>query len=407
MTRTSVSARMLSLFLCILLVVPLMAVPAHAEAELMSVSPKNNEIQDTTAQPNTAQQVKQKSVDTVFPVAFQRATKDEILSVATNGKGTIMTTSSKYLNITANNGKTWEARKLPPNGKGSIETYQNLYFLRHLSDYVSKDGKTWTTLVFKGPNDEPLSMAGVDYLNGKLVLQAIGGKAREEKKNYLFTSTDGKTWDYQGVLQLGYRVQLFWNGKRYTAVGGGYKLAGNPKLPNQFSVGNGDTGEMVVLSSPDLTQWTQHSGSIRSDVSYTFYVQGGPSRNYFLTPEWAPSGQIAFFDPYGHLLVSTDGKTFTSKKEPTILHSTDGRTPMMKKGDQYYVFQMYWIRSGVVGTKLLTSKDRVNWKSTVVSTSKTIWAIPSGNQFLSVENPTFTDGKLMLSDDGVHWRQIK
>lgn len=35
-----------------------------------------------------------------FPIAFQRATKDPIKAITTDDKGTILTISDKYLNIT-------------------------------------------------------------------------------------------------------------------------------------------------------------------------------------------------------------------------------------------------------------------------------------------------------------------
>lgn len=346
------------------------------------------------------------SEEVVFPIAFQRATKDHIVHVAANSKGIIMTTSDQYLNITRDNGKTWEARKLPYKTLAFIKECNDLFTLEQSGkNYVSKDGKIWTTLIFMDPEDNELDMLGVEQVNGTMILQAAN---RRRGKTYLFISKDkeGKAWDYLSVLDT-FGMELFWNGKRYTAIAGGYKFAGKPTAINQFPASTGDSGELIVFSSTDLKNWTQHSGTVKKSLSYTFSVNGVPIKNYPYNTELSPADQITLFDSYGHLMVSTDGMTFELKEVNKALNINDWRSPILVKNNHYYVFYWYWISPGVVGTKMLTSKDKVNWQTKLISNRHNYEVFQRGNTFIARYSVSYQSDALAISNDGINWKQIK
>lgn len=340
-----------------------------------------------------------------FPIAFNRATKDDVRHIETNNKGTIMTTSWNYLNITYDYGKTWVARKLPRDANYNFLYHNNLFYLsvsdyKGTENYYSKDGKEWTSFFLNAPNGSKLSINQIQIVGGKQVLLATNERLLN---TYVFTSANGMAWDYQGVIATK-GATLVWNGKQYTALGGGYSYYGKPSTKNQFLVkpGEGVSGELIIFTSPDLKKWTQHSGAIKK-LMYTWSDGDGPSKNYYVDLEEPEvNGQIQLFDYYSHTLTSTDGITFKMKETNKALQTNDWRSPIYENNKQYYVFMHYWVSSGVVNTKVLISKDKINWKTTNIKALNDMNVFQAGTKFIG-----YSGSSVAISDDGIHWKTIK
>ncbi|WP_268625027.1 leucine-rich repeat domain-containing protein [Paenibacillus alvei] len=355
-------------------------------------------------------QLPPKVVDTptsyTFPIAFNRATKDDIRHIATNNKGTIMTTSWNYVNITYDYGKTWVARKLPRDANYNFLYHNNLFYLsvsdyKGTENYYSKDGKVWTSFFLNAPNGSKLSINEIQMVGGKQVLLATN--ERLPLNTYVYTSANGMSWDYQGAIATK-GATLVWNGKQYTALGGGYSYYGKPSTKNQFLVkpGDGVTGELIIFTSPDLKKWTQHSGAIKK-LMYTWSDGDGPSKNYGVYLEQPMvNGQIQLFDDYSHTLTSTDGITFKMKETNKALQTNDWRSPIYENNKQYYVFMHYWVSSGVVNTKVLISKDKIKWKTTNIKALNNMIVFQSGTKFFG-----YSGSSVAISDDGIQWKTIK
>lgn len=340
-----------------------------------------------------------------FPLAFTRATKDDIRHIATNNKGTILTISWDYLNLTYDYGKKWEARKLPRDANYNLLYSKDLYYLavsdyKGTENYVTKDGKTWTSFQLHAPNGSKLSISSVDWVNGKRVLLATNEVL---KHTYVFTSADGYKWEYKSEIATK-GAYIIWNGKSYTALGGGYLYYGKASTKNQFSVqpSEGISGELIIFTSSDLQKWTQHSGAVKK-LTYTWSDGNGPYKGFYVfLQEPVVNGRIQLADSYSHILTSTDGISFTMKKDQTALATNDWRSPIYEKSGKYYVFMHYWVSPGVVNTKLLTSADKIHWKTTKIKALNNMVVVQAGSQFMG-----HSGDAIMISGDGVNWQKIK
>ncbi|MEK3750862.1 leucine-rich repeat domain-containing protein [Paenibacillus sp. FSL E2-8871] len=352
-----------------------------------------------------APQVVETPTKYTFPIAFNRATKDGINYIATNNKGTIMTTSWNYLNITYDYGKTWVSRSLPRNANYYFQYHNNLFYLsisdyKGTESYYSKDGKEWTSFFLYAPNGSKLSILQIQSVHGKQVLLATNEYL---KSTYIFTSMNGISWDYESTIATK-GAKLIWNGKQYTALGGGYLYYGKPSTKNQFLVKpkDGVSGELIIFTSTDLKKWTQHSGAVKK-LNYTWSNADGPYKGYGVYEEQPViNGQILLYDDYSHVLTSIDGINFKIKNTNNSLQTNDWRSPIYEKNKQYYVFMHYWVSSGVVNTKVLTSKDKINWKTTKIKVLNNMYVFQSGTKFLG-----YSDEGVAISDDGINWKKIK
>lgn len=341
----------------------------------------------------------------IFPLAFNRATKDDVRYVATNDKGTIMTISWNYLNITYDYGKTWISRSLPRNANYYFQYHNNLFYLsvsdyKGTESYYSKDGKEWTSFFLYAPNGSKLAINQIQMINGKQVLLATNERLNN---TYIFTSTNGTSWDYQSQIATK-GATLIWNGKQYTALGGGYLYYGKPSSRNQYLVkrDEGVSAELIIFTSADIKQWTQHSGAVKK-LFYTWSDMDGPFKGYGVRLEQpVVNGIIQLYDDYSHVLTSTDGINFQIKNVNKALQTNDWRSPIYEKNKQYYVFMHYWVSPGVVNTKVLTSKDKINWKTTKIKALNNMFILQAGSKFLG-----YSDRGVAISDDGVNWKTIK
>ncbi|OXS52922.1 hypothetical protein B1A99_31710 [Cohnella sp. CIP 111063] len=390
-------------FLAILLIVPFLpSKPVQAQAIVfqersdlspLSSLPPEDPAAGAKKEPAVVQVVRQ------FPVTYQRATKDEVYFLATNGKGTIMTTSPKFLNITRDSGKTWEARRLPDRTAYFRVHYANGLFYLATNDYgtgkvvetyYSKDGKEWTSFSLKDDDGLPLTISSLQTVNGKKLLLATRW---EMNQTYVFTSPDGVKWQRLSVLPTQDAV-ILWNGKQYSAVDGGYLYRGEPQKANQFLIdpSMGYSAELFVSTSKDLVRWTQRSGRQDSTTRHRYSTYAETVGR---------QGVITLFDGWSHQITSTDGVTFKRQTVPKPLQTNSYRSPIYKKGNTYYVFMQYWTEKGVK-TKVLTSKDQKNWKETKVQSIDTMFVIQAGNQFIG-----YSFSEVAISDDGFKWRKIK
>lgn len=351
-----------------------------------------------------------------FPVAFNRATGDTILSIAADDKGTIMLTTFDYLNVTRDYGKSWVSYRMPTDEMQSVHYAKGKFYLAstHVDQpdsvthaYESVDGKQWIpfSLSAGGQDEQPRTIENVQYLNGRYVMLA----KTFDTGTVLYTSSNGMDWNVTAAIPADLQF-LTWNGSVYSAFGGGYTFYDKPKASsrNQFMVDSGDKryAEMIVYSSSDLQSWSMVSGSVKSNLNYTFTFNGVPSVGYYYQLEQpVADGVISLFDEYGNRLTSKDGKTFTVKSIKSTLNSTFDRSPLFKIGKNEMIFVQYWYSSGVVRSKLLTSTDGVHWRTTLLDKS-----LPNGMRVIQAGTKLIgygDDHKVAISGDGLHWTRIR
>ncbi|MDK8180173.1 hypothetical protein [Paenibacillus sp. UMB4589-SE434] len=367
---------------------------------------------------NTTQQV------VTFPVAFQRATKDAINSITADGKGEILTISDKYLNITRDYGKTWVSRSLPSSAiYHQIRIVQGVYYLSNSytfngeSHYYSTDAVNWTPFTLEADNGLKLGIGNIQIVHGTRILLATSEKSN---KVYVFTSPDGLNWVQKGsindILWTGSPIIIWWNGSGYSAIAGGHSYYNYKKTTeiNHFLVNPKDDvgAELIVYTSSDLINWKLRSGAVNKKLFYTWNttdIATGkfvPERNYYVYEEQPiDKGIISLFDMYSNQLTSRDGITFNFKKSAAIFHkysNDDYRTPIFQLNNQYYVFTQYWYSSGVIRTRLLTSKDKLNWKETKLNIMNKMEVIQSGKMFIG-----YNAKEVAISSNGMNWKKIK
>lgn len=339
-----------------------------------------------------------------FPITYKRATKDPFYSIGANDKGTIMTASKNFLNITRDYGKTWEARKLPGERYYRVTYESGIFYLfkspyggsHEIETYYSRDGKEWKPFTLPDEEGLPLTISHVQILNGKRLILATRWKLG---KSYIFTSADGMNWVRQGSLPVEYAM-LTWNGKLYSAINGGNLYQGKPNKKNQFLIKSDSdlSAELFVATSTDLKQWTKHSG-YSGDVKRII-----PNYIYALEEE-RPSAQgtLYLFDLYDYRLTSTDGITFKRTPVQKIFQTTFTRSPIFKKGKTYYVFKTDWYKNSVE-TMVLTSTDLQKWKETKTDSKLfNMNVFQAGNKFIG----TNLHSEIVISDNGVNWKAIK
>jgi len=360
----------------------------------------------------------------VFPVKFQRATGDPVNAVATDGKGMIMTVSNSFLNVTRNYGKTWEARRLPFSTEYfKLEYLNGLYYLtndyRYFGEphYYSADGATWTPFYLEAPDGKKLGIDNLQMVNGKRI--AVTTNERLDSM-YIFASADGKEWTREGaltdILWSGSTVYIVPNGKGYAAIAGGHRYFNYKKtaLANHFLIepkGN-EGADLIVYTSPDLKEWKLRTGAV-GNFRYNWYTynlatgERVPSRDYHLYEEEPiQAGDIRFYDVYSNQISSKDGVTFTLKKAQSIFQKyslSDERTPIFQANGQYYVFTQFWGGPGVTRTRALVSKDKKNWKETVLkNVPNGMRVLQSGKFFIG-----YNETEMAISSDGIAWKKIK
>lgn len=351
----------------------------------------------------------------VFPIAFKRATGDSILSTAADDKGTILIVTNKFLNITHDYGKTWVSRSLPSSGMYAVRYLKGKFYLStmHVDQqysviriYLSSNGgDEWTKMTLEAKSGEPITIGNQQYLKGSYILL---GKQMLNDRTPVFTSTDGITWTEVGSIPFGIEF-LTWNGTRYTAYGSGYQLSPLDKSQkttrNQFKLKNGNWVELNVFTSNDLREWKMQSGAIKKGFNYdSLYVNNKPIPTYYYEEEQpVTNGTITLFDAYGNTLKSTNGISFTMASRPDLFPTNDYRSPMYKVGKQYMIFTQYWYASGVMRLNVLTSTDKVNWKTTKLSrNTDNMYVSQAGSMLLGV-----TEKHVVLSSNGIDWKVIR
>ncbi|WP_123041074.1 hypothetical protein [Cohnella candidum] len=348
-------------------------------------------------------------------VAYNRATTDTIISIAADDKGTIMITTFDYLNVTRDWGKSWVTYRLPSDEMYGVHYVKGKFYLAsvHVSQpdsavhaYMSVDGKSWVPFNLNDDEGRPRTISNVQYVNGQyLLLTRQFGTGTT-----LFTSSNGTEWNETAALPSDIDF-ITWNGKVYSAFGGGYTFYGKPKTlsKNQFIVDAGRQNryaEMIVYRSGDLRGWALQSGAVKATLNYTFAVNDVPSADYRYQPEQQVSnGVITLFDAYGNRLTSKDGTTFKLTSMKKTLNTTYDRSPMFKIGKNYMIFTKYWYSSGVVRSKVLTSTDGIKWKTTNLDKS-----LPNGMYVMQAGSKLIGHGddhKVTISNDGFHWTRIR
>ncbi|PWW08452.1 hypothetical protein DFQ01_101174 [Paenibacillus cellulosilyticus] len=368
---------------------------------------------DTTAVPTTTTDSLSSKI--VFPIKFNRATGDDIISTAADEKGSILIVTNNYLNITHDYGKTWVSRSLPSSGMYAVRYLKGKFYLStmHVDQYYSviriyassNGGDEWTKLSLTAKNGQPVTIGSLQYLNGKYVM--LGTQVLNERTP-VYTSTDGFTWNEVGSIPFNIGF-LTWNGTRYSAFGGGYQLTPQNKSQqmtrNQFKLKNGNWAEMIVFTSNDLTEWTMQSGAIKKNFYYdSLYVNGKPYPVYDYQEEQpVTNGTIILYDYYGNRLKSTNGITFTMSSQADLFPTNDYRSPMFQVGKQYMIFTQYWYASGVMRLNVLTSTDKVHWKTTKLSrNTDNMWVYQAGSMLVGL-----TDKHLLLSSNGIDWKVVR
>lgn len=322
-------------------------------------------------------------------------------TVDSNDQGLIIAATKTQLLVSTNYGETWSKKPHPV--KDSFYTVKhagsNFYYWTYNTKkpqlLTSRDGTKWSSIALEGP-DGALTVRNIMLLNKQYVLLA---SYDGQGKTYIFTSGDGSSWKQTGILPVDNIYEVAWNGKRYTAIGGGYLYYGAAKSRNQFVVIPSEkrAGELIIYTSDNLKQWTQQSGSVKS-LNYTFTINGKPSNNYYVSmAEPVSSGTITLMDAYGNILTSKDGISFTQRPAASVFKSMYGHGPILSNGKQYLVYISRWRDEGAV----LTSTDKVTWSERkIANIPLAMTVLKSGKKFIG-----FGDGGLIaVSSDGLNWK---
>ena len=355
-----------------------------------------------------------------FPIVQYQATRDRMVSMDGDGKGTILAaTIDNYLNVTHDNGKTWVARALPTRDMYSVRYAGGKWYLStmHVNQpdseirlYVSDDGDRWSPFTLP----DHATIKNVQHLNGKYIVVANQGTF--SNKTFIFASDDGVSFEkvatfadaaypYDGMF-------MTWNGTRYTAIGGGYVFKGKPTgSRNQFLLDAREprSVELIVYTSDDLKNWTMQSGAIQSDLNYNIcsWADGPVTYCYSIMEETLPSdGAIHLFDSHGNTLVSRDGINFAiDKNAKTPRPSGEYSSPVFKAGDRYMFFAQYWYDTGIRKSKIFTSGDMVHWKETKLENVPNLMQVRQfGRTFVGYN---MVDGEMAVSHDGLAWTFIR
>lgn len=228
-------------------------------------------------------------------------------------------------------------------------------------------------------------------------------------RSKLFTSSNGMDWYEKAEIPLNIYF-ITWNGKIYSAFGGGYTFYTKSKThsKNQFIVDADKKryAEMIVYSSKDLQNWIMQSANVKSDLRYSFAVNDVPRNNYsYQLEKPVTDGIVTLFDDFGNRLPSKNGTTFTVQNIKKTLDTNYSRSPMLKIGKNYMIFAQYWFSPGVVRSKVLTSTDQVHWKTTNLDKSlpNAMSVIQAGSKLIG-----YGDGSnVVISNDGFHWTKIR
>ncbi|CAH0121712.1 hypothetical protein PAE9249_04245 [Paenibacillus sp. CECT 9249] len=353
----------------------------------------------------------------VFPVVFQRATGDSIISLAADEKGTIIAVTYDYINVTHDFGKTWTTSKTPTSDMYSVMYAQGKFYLskmhvnkeyEEIPIYVSDNGDQWSILHLTPDGAPAVTIVNVQYVNGTYIL--IAKQYRTENGSILFTSADGMVWSETANIPSTVYF-LTWNGSVYTAYGSGYIFYNKPATfgRNQFLVDSKDKryAEMIVYSSNNLQDWTMQSGQVKSGMLYKFVVNDIPSTNYYYDVEkYTADGVITLYDYYGNILTSKDGKSFTIQSRRDLFPTNYHRTPTFKAGKNYIIFTQYWHSPGVIRSKALVSTDRAKWKQ--INLDKNV---PNSMDVIQANDNTLVgygdDGRIAISNNGIDWKKIR
>jgi hypothetical protein len=334
-----------------------------------------------------------------FTITYHGQEGNEIDSAAGNDKGTIVAATSQGLLLSTDYGEKWTKLPLPAEDR--------FYTVKHAKDYFyfytyntnkpkafwSKDGRVWTPFSVEGAQG-PLTVRNIVLLNNQYVMLA----SYDSEETHVFTSSDGISWQEKSVIPADDVYLVTWNGKRYTAIGGGYRYFGPANQRNQFILDSGSkqAAELIVCTSDDLKDWTMQSGSVKPSLRYTFVVNGVPVQNYDIgLMEESSNGTIKLYDTWGNVLTSKDGITFTLKPEPAF-KKIDSRTQVLSNGKQYLIYASLWRDEGVV----FTSKDKVSWKAVKIPNIPLgMNVLKSGNKFIGFGK----GGLIASSNDGLKW----
>lgn len=353
-----------------------------------------------------------------FQVAFNRATGDDYVSIAADEKGTIIVVTYKYLNVTNDYGKSWVSYRLPTDAMYRILYDKGRFYMANMHvdqrysnihAYTSTDGKEWFSFDLDNDNSNhnsnPYTIVNVQYINGQYIL--LAHTYNNETK--LFTSSNGMDW-YEKVEIPSEIYFITWNGTIYSAFGGGYTFysMSKPNSRNQLVVDAAQNryAEMLIYSSNDLKNWTMQSGSIKSNLKYSFVFNGLPRNNYYYDLEKPVfDGIITLYDSSGNRLISKNGTTFTVQSFKKTLDANYSRSPMFKVGKNYMIFAQYWFSPGVIRSKVLTSTDQVHWKTTNLTKSipNTMTVIQAGSKLIGYGDK----GEMSISNDGFQWTKIR
>ncbi len=328
--------------------------------------------------------------------------------LAVGGNGVMIALHEEHLLRSADNGKTWSKQPLPASlqspGIRYLEANETFYYGGVHSGYAgklygSKDGKSWTAVTLESKDGTALNMQDIQRINGTYVMTAANADRRVyDDQTLILTSKDGSSWKHVGTIPRS-GASLIWNGKRYTAIAGGYVYEGKPATRNQFRIHQGSnmSAELIVFTSSDLTKWTMQSGSVKN-----LRYEGIPSAGMPYRPYWPSlhevkaNGTIVLSGNEGTMLESADGVTFKPVRREPLFHNVT-RSEILWNGSRYLIYtQDGYSRT----TVLLTSKDKVHWTKTAVSGLNREYTVAKrGSRFVAYNEY----GLIAQSKDGISW----
>lgn len=332
-----------------------------------------------------------------FTLQYSGKKGSALFTQASDNQGNIVIVGEKQLIVSHNYGQTWENEQLPfvSYSRQLSYVHDRFYLWSNVDStevYTSKDGRVWTKQVITVADEKHLSITNISWTNKQFI--ALLSTDFETK---VYTSMNGASWQLAGTVKDTMQ-EIVWNGKRYTAFGGGYEIH-KKTGKNQFQSSphdKGKYGEIIVYTSDNLTSWTHQSGAKRAAPHAGFNVI--PVKNYYYQVwEVDKNGVIVLLDMYDNMLTSQDGITFNLKKSPSVFYKEDIHSQIFWNGRQYLVYT-----SSVRGeANVQVSTDQVHWKQQKISNIPVrMNVVKSGQTFVGITE----SGIIATSQDGLNWK---
>jgi hypothetical protein len=337
--------------------------------------------------------------DNHFSIQAIGAKGNQFIDEASDDQGNIVVVGESKLFVSNDYGQKWVEEERPVSSSYvNIKYVHDRFYLWTYNStsefYWSVDGHAWTRGELEAQVGNTLTIQNIMWVHDQYVLFL---DTSFKDITYVFTCSNGVEWSKIGTIPESMN-QLIWNGKRYSAFGGGYEYVGTPQTRNQFQANPTDKSEfseMIVYTSDDLAAWTHQSGAVREPMKQGW--NSVPYKGYgYRFQEMDKNGALVFLDSYNNILTSQDGINFKLKKNLDVFYKADMYSPLFWNGKQYILYT----RSVRKEPKTYVSNDKNNWnEQKLTNIAGPIDVLQSGKTFIAFNEW----GLIAVSKDGLKW----